>query len=80
MEKCIIFQIFFYLIYNGTAKTPLHASLIKSTHDTRWSQLTLCMNHNDLEKIDLYWAERTIHAAAGSSAPVPLIVADKVTV
>ena len=45
----------------------------------KMSRLTLCINHNDLEKTDLNWAERTIYAAAGRSVPVPPIVVDKTT-
>ena len=79
-RKCdMVFQILFYLVHNGSKKTPLHVSLCQTIHDTCRSksliqimnQLGFCIGYDELERIDTRLATRTIELAGESRVPVP---------
>ena len=78
----VLFQIFFTAIHNGQKKTPLHVSLCETIHDTCRSKkliqilnrMGLCMSYDELEKIDVCLAERTIATAGPHRTPVSSII------
>ena len=72
-----MFQMVFYLIHNGKKKTPLHVALSVLIHDSSRSKkviqimnrLGLCMSYDELERIDIGLAKRTIDMAGDSVFP-----------
>ena len=82
-RKCdTLFQVFFYLIHNGKSKTPLHVSLAESIHDIcrsknlimNLNRLGLCVSYDEVERIDINLAQRTIDAAGENLVPVPPVI------
>ena len=78
----VLFQIFFAAIHNGQKKTRLHVSLCETIHDTCRSKkliqilnrMGLCMSYDELEKIDVCLAERTIATAGPHCTLVSSII------
>ena len=87
MRKCdTIFQIVFNTVHNGESKTPLHVSLTESVHDTCKSKnliqilnrMGLCMSYDELQRIDMGLAQRTIDLAGDCRVPLPPVIQDGV--
>ena len=82
-RKCdTIFQIAFNMIHSGQKKTPMYTAIAQSIHDTCKSKkliqimnrLGVCISYDDLERIDIDIAKRTIDLAGSNRVPVPLNV------
>ena len=85
----VIFQIFYTAIHNSQKKTPLHVSLCETIacvkHDICRSKklihilnrMRLCMSYDELQKIDVRLAERTIATVGPHRTPVSSILKKK---
>ena len=84
----VLFQVFFTVIHNGQKKTPLHVSLCETIHDTCRSKkliqilnrMGLCMSYDELEKIDVCLAERTIATAEPHRTPLSSIIKENIII
>ena len=87
MRKCdTIFQIVFNIVHNGQNKTPLHVSLSEAIHGACKSKkpikilnrMGLCMSYDELKRIDMGLAQRTIDLGGEHHIPVPPVIQDGV--
>ena len=74
-----VFQIIYYLAYNGKKKPPLHLSFCESIHATCRvkefitivNRLGLCISCDELERIDIGLATPSIESPGENEVPVP---------
>ena len=83
-----IFQSFHNILHNVHRKTPFHDSISQAIHDTTRSKtliktlnkLEFCISYDELGRIDMGLAQRTIDAASNHITPVPPTIEDSVMI
>ena len=78
--KCdSVFQIVYNVVHNGHKKTTMHINLSEAIHNACRSKkmiqimnrMGLCMSYDELERVDIGLAHRTINAAGSHRVSIP---------